>query len=45
MGIEEIVNEEEIADDNDQVEVIPSVIMGVEEGFPRMALVMAFYLF
>ena len=44
MGIEEIVNEEEIADDNDQVEVIPSVIMGVEEGFPKMALVMAFFL-
>ena len=39
-----IVNEVEVDEDNDQVEVIPSEIMGVEEGFPRMALVMAFFL-
>ena len=35
---------EEVDEDNDKVEVIPSEIMGVEEGFPRMALVMAFFL-
>ena len=39
-----IVNEVEVDEDNDQVEVIPSEIMGVEEGFPGMALFMAFFL-
>ena len=45
VGNEEIVNEVEVvSEDNGLVEVIPSEIMGVEEGFPRMALVMAFFL-
>jgi len=44
VGNKEIVNEVEVAEEDDKDEVIPSVIMEVEEGFPRMALVMAFYL-